>query len=59
MSKIEKVDTSTDCKFLIDGVEHMRVDGIWFKWDKKEVKYVIDYSNGDQYEALYKEAFKK
>lgn len=53
---IEKLEADT--KFLIDGTEYMRVDGIWFKWDKKEVKYVIDYAS-EQYEALYKEAFRK
>jgi hypothetical protein len=51
--KIEKL--GTDTKFLIDGVEYMRVDGVWFRWDNYQVKYIPE--DKPEYETLYMETF--
>lgn len=52
-----KIEKQNDTKFLIDGVEFMRVDGVWFRWDKHQVKYIAE--DKPDYEILYKEAFGK
>jgi hypothetical protein len=55
-NKIEKIGSDFgNTKFLIDGDEYMRVEGVWFKWNKYQVKYIPE--DRPELEALYKETF--
>lgn len=58
-NRIEKINANEDgnTKFLIDGMEYMRVSGVWFRWDKYQVKYIAE--DRPELETLYLETFGK
>lgn len=51
--KAEKLEDIKSTRFLIDGVEYLRINGVWFKYTEKQYNLIDGY----KFEQYYKEHF--
>lgn len=54
---MQKQDSYVGEKFLFGNKEYIRIDGVWFLWEKKEDRFVV--VKDDSIEKLYTERYKK
>lgn len=55
MKKVEKIEDLKCTRFMIDGVEYLRVSGVWFKFTDDQ--YIPE--DKPEFEKYYKEFFEK
>jgi len=51
MTNTIKNNATKNLKFRIDGIEYMRVESVWFRWDRYQVKYIPE--DRPELERLY------
>lgn len=55
MNKIELLENLKTTRFLIDNKEYLRINGVWFKYEKEEYKLV----ENKEFEEYYNKHFAK
>lgn len=50
---MEKKETYVGEKFIIDGDEYLRIEGVWFKWTEDKYIVISDCKYEEEYKRRY------